>query len=104
MTLGLGGAFGLLWARRLANVLGPMLPTAAPSEIGSRAFAFVWLLLLTTSAIVGLVSPLYIAPADRLSGLRNRATEMDWHRVSWQHALVVAQLALCLTALVVAGM
>jgi len=34
---------------------------------------------------------------------RSAATS-GWRHVSWQHGLVVAQLALCLTALVVAGL
>jgi predicted permease len=104
LTGALGGALGLLWARGLADLLGRMLPTAAPPEIGGRAFAFVWLLLLATSAIVGLVPALHIARASKSGSLRNRATEGGWRHASWQHALVVAQLALCLTALVVAGL
>jgi predicted permease len=100
----LGGVLGMVWARGLASILGRMLPTAAPPAIDSRTFAFVWLLILTSTAIVGLVPALHVARASTLGSLTNRAAQTGWRHVSWQHGLVVAQLALCLTALVVAGL
>jgi macrolide transport system ATP-binding/permease protein len=102
----LGGALGLVWARGLAHVLGRMTPTApiAP-EIDIRTFAFVWLLMLATTAIVGLAPALHVTRGSTLGSLKNRAAATSgWRHVSWQHGLVVAQLALCLSALVVAGL
>lgn len=104
LTSALGGAFGLLWAGGLANLLGRVLPTAAPPEIDGRTFAFVWFLILASTAIVGAVPALHVARASTLGSLTNRAARTGWRHVSWQHGLVVAQLALCLTALVVAGL
>ena len=93
----------MVWARGLA-ALGRLLPTAAPPEIDSRTFAFVWFLILASTAIVGLVPALHVARASTLGSLTNRAAQTGWRHVSWQHGLVVAQLTLCLTALVVAGL
>jgi macrolide transport system ATP-binding/permease protein len=105
LTSVLGGALGLVWARGLAGVLGRMLPTApAAPEIDTRTFAFAWLLMLATTVIVGLVPALHVARANTLGSLTSRAASTGWRHVSWQHGLVVAQLALCLTALVVAGL
>jgi macrolide transport system ATP-binding/permease protein len=104
LTSALGGALGMVWARGLASVLGRLLPTAAPPELDSRTFAFVWLLTLASTAIVGLVPALHVARASTLGSLTNRAAQTGWRHVSWQYGLVVAQLALCLTALVVAGL
>ena len=104
LTSALGGVLGMVWARGLASVLGRLLPTAAPPEIDSRTFAFVWLLILASTAIVGLVPALHVARTSTLGSLTNRAAQTGWRHVSWQHGLVVAQLALCLTALVVAGL
>jgi macrolide transport system ATP-binding/permease protein len=104
LTSALGGILGVVWARALASVLGRLLPTAAPPAIDGRTFAFVWLLIVVTAAIVGLAPALHVARANRLGSLTNRAAQTGWRHVSWQHGLVVAQLALCLTALVVAGL
>jgi predicted permease len=104
LTSALGGALGMIWARGLASILGRMLPTAGPPEIDSRTFAFVWLLILASTAIVGLVPALHVARTSRLGSMTSRAAQTGWRHVSWQHGLVVAQLALCLTALVVAGL
>lgn len=100
----LGGALGMLWARGLAGVLGRMLPSAAPPAIDGRTFAFVWLLIVASTAIVGVVPALNLAGARALGPLTKRVTQTGWRHVSWQHALVVAQLTLCLTALVVASL
>lgn len=106
LTSVLGGALGLVWARGLAGVLERMLPTTAPPvpAIDARTFAFVWLLMLATAAIVGPVPALHAARASSLGALRNRAASTGWRQLSWQQGLVVAQLSLCLTALVVAGL
>ena len=106
LTTLLGAALGLVWARGLVHILGRMVPTApAAPEVEIRTFAFVWLLMLATTAIVGLVPALHVARGSTLGSLKNRsAATSGWRRVSWQHGLVVAQLALCLTALVVAGL
>ena len=106
LTTLLGGAFGLVWASGLAHVLGRMVPTApAAPEVDIRSFAFVWLLMLATTAIVGLVPALHVARGSTLGSLKHRAAATSgWRHVSWQHGLVVAQLALCLAALVVAGL
>lgn len=100
----LGGALGMVWARALASVLGRLLLTAAPPEIDSRTVAFLWFLIFATTAIVGLAPALQVVRAIALGSLTNRAAQTGWRRVSWQHGLVVAQLSLCLTALVVAGL
>ncbi|MEX2282556.1 MAG: ABC transporter permease [Gemmatimonadota bacterium] len=102
----LGGALSLVWARGLAHVLGSMVPNApTASEIDIRTFAFMWLLMLITTAIVGLVPALQIARGGSLGSLKNRdASTSGWRQVSPQHGLVVAQLALCLVALVVASL
>jgi predicted permease len=108
----IGGTVGLIWARGLAIVLGRMTPTAsaasaaaAAPEIDIRTFAFVWLLMLATTAIVGLAPALHVTRGSTLGSLRNRAAATSgWRHVSWRNGLVVAQLALCLTALVVAGL
>jgi len=104
LTSVLGGALGLVWAQSLAGVLGRMLPAAAAPEIDARTFAFAWLLVLATTAIVGLIPAVHAARASTLGSLSNRAAATGWRHMSWQHGLVVAQLALCLTALVVAGL
>jgi predicted permease len=104
LSSALGGALGMVWARGLASVLGRMLPTAAPPEIDSRTFAFVYVLILASTAIVGLVTALHVARASTVGSLTNRTAQTGWRQVSGQHGLVVAQLALCLTALVVAGL
>ena len=106
LTTLLGGALGLVWARGLAHVLGRMVPAApAAPEVDIRTFAFMWLLMLATTAIVGLVPALHVARGSTLGSLKNRAAATSgWRHLSWQHGLVVAQLALCLAALVVAGL
>ncbi len=106
LTTLLGGALGLLWATGLAHVLGRMVPTTpAPPEVDIRTFAFVWLLMLATTVIVGVVPALHVGRGSGLWSLKNRdAPTSGWRQVSWQHGLVVAQLALCLSALVVAGL
>jgi hypothetical protein len=60
-----------------------MLPTAAPPEIDSRTFAFVWLLILVSTAIVGLVPALHVSRAGTLGSLTNRAAQTGWRHVSW---------------------
>lgn len=100
----LGGALGMIWARVLASVLGRLLPSAAPPEIDGRTFAFLWCLIFATTAIVGLAPALQIVRATALASFTNRAAQTGWRRVSWQHGLVVAQLSLCLTALVIAAL
>ncbi len=100
-----GGALGLVWAGVLAGVLGRILPIAPVAlEIDTRTFGFVWLLMLATAAIVGLVPALYAARASALGSLKNRAAPTAWRRALSQQGRVVVQLALCLTALVVAGL
>jgi putative ABC transport system permease protein len=100
----LGGALGMVWARALTSVLGRLLLTAAPPETDSRTVAFLWFLIFATTATVGLAPALQVVRAIALGWLTNRAAQTGWRRVSWQHGLVVAQLSLCLTALVVAGL
>jgi macrolide transport system ATP-binding/permease protein len=105
LTSVLGGALGLVWARGLVGMLQRLLPTApTPPTIDTRSFGFVWLLMLATTVIVGVVPALHVARAHTLGSLRNRAAVTGWRHASWQRGLVVAQLTLCLTALVVAGL
>ena len=106
LTTLLSGALGLVWAQGLAHVLGRMVPAApTPLDVDIRTFGFMWLLMLATTAIVGLVPALHVARASASGSLKNGATPSSgWRHGSWQRGLVVAQLALSLTALVVAGL
>lgn len=104
LTCVLGGTLGLVVAHNFAGVLGRMLPTAVTPAIDTRTYAFAWILMVVTAAIVGVMPTLHATRGSTLRSLKNRAAAGGWRRVSWQHGLVVAQLTLCLSALVVAGL
>jgi predicted permease len=106
----LGGAAGLLvafWSRDLLVVLRPpqFLPAGLEMPLDTRVLGFTILLSLVTGLLFGLAPALQASRPDLAVELKDKTIEPAGRRsVTLRGALVVAQVALTLIALVGAGL
>jgi putative ABC transport system permease protein len=103
----LGGTAGLLLARGMTSVLVSRLPTlpfpvALSLPLDGRVFAFTAGLSLIAALLSGLAPALDASKADVLSGLKNDTPLVG--RLRLRHAFVIAQVALSIVVLIVAGL
>jgi predicted permease len=103
----LGGTAGLLLARGMTSVLLSRLPTlpfpvALSLPLDGRVIAFTAGLSLIAALLSGLAPALDASKADVLSGLKNDTPLVG--RLRLRHAFVIAQVALSIVVLIVAGL
>jgi putative ABC transport system permease protein len=105
----LGGLFGLvfaLWAKGLFLRFIP--PTSQPAsiafEMNTRVIVFAGLVTLVTAIIFGLVPSLRAANTDLVSVLKSEGQGVGYAKSRLRSALVMAQVALSLVALICAGL
>ncbi len=104
-----GGALGVplaLWARDGLRALMPAIPfpIALDLALDGRILAFAAVTSLATAVLFGLVPALHASRTDLLPALRGGAAAGARGRSRLQAALVGAQVALSLVALVCAGL
>ena len=104
-----GGLIGLLfalWAKGI--LLGFIPPTSQPAsvafDINGRVIAFACLVTLATAIIFGLLPSLRASKTDLVTVLKSEGQGVSSSRSWLRGALVVAQVALSLVALVCAGL
>ena len=103
----LGGVAGLLlafWLDRLLLTLRPMFdfPLAFDLSLDWRTLGFAVLVSLITAILCGLIPALQAAHADPAPALKSATSVGEPRRYALKHALVCAQAALSLLALVAA--
>ena len=103
----LGGTAGLLLARVTTSLLVSRLPTlpfpvALSLPLDGRVIAFTAGLSLIAALLSGLAPALDASKADVLSGLKNDTPLVG--RLRLRHAFVIAQVALSIVVLIVAGL
>jgi predicted permease len=107
MLFALGGAAGLLMARSMTSLLVSLLPTLPfPLDVSLAldrpAIVFTMGLALVAALLSGLVPALQASKSDVVSALKDDAQAAG--RLRLRHAFVVAQVALSILLVVVAGL
>lgn len=107
----LGAAIGLavaFWTARSFSVFLP--PSGTPVSFDTRpdavVFAFTFVLIVMTTILCGLVPTLHTSKPDLVAALKDHTPTLErgLRKMSLRHALVVAQIALSMVALVSAGL
>jgi predicted permease len=107
MLFALGGAAGLLIARVLTSVLVALLPSlpfpvSVSLALDGRALVFTTAVVLVSAVLSGLVPALQASKADVVSALKDDAQAPT--RLRLRHAFVIAQVAVSILLVVVAGL
>src|SRR5262249_2310861 len=108
MLFAVGGAAGLMLARLMTSVLVVLLPVLPfPIDMNlaldSRAIVLTCALSLVAAGVCGLGPALQASKTDSVAGLRDEAPGPP-RRSRLRHAFLVAQVALSLVLVVVAGL
>jgi len=103
-----GGAVGLVMALWSVPPLLALKPASVPVRIDVpidwRVLAFTFLLALATGVVFGLVPALRSSKLDLVPALKNEALFAGLSRSRLRHALVIAQVAVCMVLLISAGL
>jgi len=105
----IGGFTGLLfarWAKGFVVLLSPPTPLPRPlrTEIDGRVIFFAFLVTLATAVIFGLMPALRASRTDLVTTLKEEGRGASGSRSGLRSALIVAQVAMSLVALVCAGL
>ncbi|HKC86535.1 MAG TPA: ABC transporter permease, partial [Blastocatellia bacterium] len=105
----MGGVIGVLLAMwlldlGLANIPPMDIPTAAEIKLNGRALLFTLIMSLVTGALFGLAPALQATKTDLVSALKDSASLSGYRRSRLRGGLIVAQIAMSLLLLIVAGL
>src|SRR5215475_5433609 len=105
----LGGVIGVLLAMWLLDLgLASMpsldIPTAVEIKLNGRALLFTLIVSLVTGALFGLAPALQATKTDLVSALKDSASLSGYRRSRLRGGLIVAQIAMSLLLLIVAGL
>jgi predicted permease len=105
----MGGVIGALLAMwlldlGLASIPSMDIPTAAEIKLDGRALLFTLIVSLVTGALFGLAPALQATKTDLVSALKDSASLSGYRRSRLRGGLIVAQIAMSLLLLIVAGL
>jgi len=105
----MGGVIGVLLAMwlldlGLANIPPMDIPTAAEIKLNGRALLFTLIMSLVTGALFGLAPALQATKTDLVSALKDSGSLSGYRRSRLRGGLIVAQIAMSLLLLIVAGL
>jgi predicted permease len=105
----MGGVIGVLLAMWLLDLglasIPPMdIPTSAEIKLNGRALLFTLILSFVTGALFGLAPALQATKTDLVSALKDTTSLSGYRRSRLRGGLIVAQIAMSLLLLVVAGL
>jgi len=105
----MGGVIGVLMAMgllnlSLASIQSVDVPIAVEIKLDGRALLFTLIVSLVTGALFGLAPVLQATKTDLISALKDRGSLSGYRRSRLRSGLIVAQIAMSLLLLIIAGL